>query len=88
MSKNRNVRNAKAIRTKLKPVVFLKENLKFGVVYEHHMSCGNWLFTLDAAGDLMTDFGWGISHLGACTSSHNHWYRPHRVVTPRLNHKP
>lgn len=84
MSKNRNVRNARAIRTQIKPVVFIRENLKVGIVYQYR---NDWLFTLDATGCLRTDVGDGLAGLAACYASHNHWFKSTRIIHPRLIRK-
>lgn len=74
MSKNRNVRNAKAIRKNIKGVPFKRSGMKAGQVYRH----SGWLFCKRADGSLGTDVGLGFEKLKRDImfgdEDHSHWF--------------
>ncbi|WVX92091.1 hypothetical protein [Aeromonas phage phiA014S] len=82
MSKNRNVRNAKAIRKALMaPVPFNEATLKVGQVYRFR---NGWLFCKRMDGTLSTDCGCGIDELLVNDYDHDHWYCIRRKIKPVL----
>lgn len=82
MSKNRNIRNAKAIRTSLlSPVPFRKSAMKVGQVYRFR---NGWLFCKRLDGTLSTDCACGMGDLISDQFDHSHWYVIKRTIKPVL----